>query len=227
MLQKSCERCVYYHTGLCKLYDFYLKTPISIANDCGQFTTVKTTKQTCTNCVHYRDKRCFLHNFDVENPEYSASLCAEFTPINTQKSEKEMSEKSCKDCKRYYKYNGVSHCDAHNCLINLDKNDHITFANDCPDYTHKFEKTLEMISENKTSQQDPINPSYYRNGKVSCIDAMESATVNKKGDEAVSVGLIIKYLWRYEEKGGMEDVKKCQWYINRLLKVLEEKDETD
>jgi hypothetical protein len=50
---------------------------------------------------------------------------------------------------------------------------------------------------------------------------MESATVNKKGDEAVSVGLIIKYLWRYEEKGGLEDVQKCRWYLNRLIKILE------
>lgn len=68
-------------------------------------------------------------------------------------------------------------------------------------------------------QREPasnINPLYYRQGKIECIDAIESATVNKRGSEAYYVGNIIKYLWRYENKNGIEDVEKAQWYLNKL-----------
>lgn len=69
---------------------------------------------------------------------------------------------------------------------------------------------------------DNVNhPSHYNNGSVECIDAMEAATVNKSGAEAVCTSNIIKYLWRYEAKNGLEDVKKAQWYLNRLIAELE------
>lgn len=71
---------------------------------------------------------------------------------------------------------------------------------------------------------DNVNhPSHYNNGSVECIDAMEAATVNKSGAEAVCTSNVIRYLWRYESKNGLEDVKKAQWYINRLISELEGK----
>lgn len=69
---------------------------------------------------------------------------------------------------------------------------------------------------------EPINPQHYKNGKVECIDALESATVNKIGIEAVCVANIIKYLWRYEDKNGIEDVQKAKWYLEKLLEKLNE-----
>lgn len=67
---------------------------------------------------------------------------------------------------------------------------------------------------------DVVNhPSHYTNGKVECIDAIESATVGKTGIEAVCVANVIKYLWRYEDKNGREDIKKAQWYLNKLIEV--------
>ena len=67
---------------------------------------------------------------------------------------------------------------------------------------------------------DVVNhPSHYTNGKVECIDAIESATVGKTGIEAVCVANVIKYLWRYEDKNGLEDIKKAQWYLNKLIEV--------
>ena len=32
------------------------------------------------------------------------------------------------------------------------------------------------------------------------------------------VGNAIKYLWRHEQKGGVEDLKKAKWYIDREIK---------
>src|SRR5574344_2219927 len=71
-------------------------------------------------------------------------------------------------------------------------------------------------------KQDNVNhPSHYTKGKVECLDALESATIGKSGIEAVCVANIIKYLWRYEEKNGLEDIKKANFYLNRLIATLE------
>lgn len=70
---------------------------------------------------------------------------------------------------------------------------------------------------------DMVNhPQHYTQGGIECIDALKAATVDKRGIEAVCVANVIKYLWRFEEKNGVEDVRKAKWYIERLLKELEE-----
>ena len=66
------------------------------------------------------------------------------------------------------------------------------------------------------------HPKHYTQGGIECIDALKAATVGKRGMEAVCVAKIIKYLWRYEKKNGIEDVRKAKFYIERLLKELEE-----
>lgn len=73
------------------------------------------------------------------------------------------------------------------------------------------------------NSHDMVNhPQHYTQGGIECIDALKAATVGKRGIEAVCVANVIKYLWRYEEKNGVEDVRKAKWYIERLLKELEE-----
>ena len=69
------------------------------------------------------------------------------------------------------------------------------------------------------------NPTHYTQGEIECIDCIKAATVNKVGIEAFCVGNAIKYLFRYENKNGLEDIRKAQWYINRLIQELEEKKE--
>lgn len=72
--------------------------------------------------------------------------------------------------------------------------------------------------------KDAINPAHYKQGKVECIDALESATVNKTGIEAICTSNVIKYLWRYEAKNGLEDVKKAMWYLTKLQQSLTDKE---
>ena len=69
--------------------------------------------------------------------------------------------------------------------------------------------------------KDNINPAHYKQGRIECIDAIEAATVNKKGLSAACTANIIKSLWRCEEKGGIEDLKKAQWYLNRYIELVE------
>ena len=65
---------------------------------------------------------------------------------------------------------------------------------------------------------DVVNhPSHYTAGKVECIDALEAATTGLEGIEAVCTANAIKYLWRWKQKNGKQDLQKARWYINRLL----------
>jgi len=73
--------------------------------------------------------------------------------------------------------------------------------------------------------KDNINPSHYKQGKIECIDALESATINKKGLDAICTANIIKYIWRCEEKGGVEDMKKAMWYLQKMIDHNTEKEE--
>lgn len=69
---------------------------------------------------------------------------------------------------------------------------------------------------------DMVNsPPHYNQAGIECIDAIAAATSGKTGIEAVCVANVVKYLWRYELKNGVEDVKKARWYLDRLIGDLE------
>lgn len=70
--------------------------------------------------------------------------------------------------------------------------------------------------------KDNVNsPSHYTQAGIECIDAITAAVSGKSGIEAVCVANVIKYLWRYELKNGGEDVRKAQWYLNRLVSEMD------
>ena len=72
--------------------------------------------------------------------------------------------------------------------------------------------------------RDMVNkPPHYNNGDIETIDAIQSALGD--GFEFYLQGNIMKYLWRYRYKNGVEDLKKAQWYLNELIDELE-KDES-
>ena len=68
-----------------------------------------------------------------------------------------------------------------------------------------------------TSRSDPINPKHYRKGQVECIDALTAACHDLHGLESFCTANAIKYLWRWKQKNGVEDLQKAQWYIDKLI----------
>lgn len=66
-----------------------------------------------------------------------------------------------------------------------------------------------------------IHPDHYNAGKVECIDALEAATVKLTGIEAFYTANIIKYLWRWRQKSGLEDLKKAANYLQMLIRKVE------
>lgn len=70
---------------------------------------------------------------------------------------------------------------------------------------------------NKDNNDMVNHPNHYTNGKIECIEALESATSGLAGIEAVCTANAIKYLWRWKYKNGIQDLQKAVFYINRLI----------
>ena len=73
---------------------------------------------------------------------------------------------------------------------------------------------------------DVVNhPDHYTSGGVECIDAIR-ASLGLKEFADYCKGNIIKYLWRYRLKNGVEDLKKARVYLNWMIEAEEgEKDD--
>jgi hypothetical protein len=67
---------------------------------------------------------------------------------------------------------------------------------------------------------DNVNsPKHYNQTEIECIEAIEAAT--DSGFEYYLQGNVIKYLWRYRYKNGVEDLKKARWYLEKLIQEKE------
>ena len=101
---------------------------------------------------------------------------------------------------------------------------------------YDIEKNYEIIfgkaSETKEEKvekkaEDMVNhPSHYTHGGVECIDAITSALSSYEDSvDSWLVGQVIKYLWRAPLKGKYEeDIKKAQFYLNRLVEKINKKE---
>ena len=132
---------------------------------------------------------------------------------------------NCTDCPLSKKYDKETneYTDTYACVFDEMSDD---MLNKCYNwYKELVQASCENAEDsccNKEQNVDMVNhPSHYTQGGIECIDCIKSATVGKVGIEAFCVGNAIKYLFRYEEKNGIEDVKKARWYIDRLIKELE------
>ena len=131
----------------------------------------------------------------------------------------------CDDCELMKKYDRDTSefTDQYSCIFHKMSDD---MLNKCYSWYKEIDQaSCENAQDScygKESNVDMVNhPSHYTQGGIECIDCIKSATVGKVGIEAFCVGNAIKYLFRYEEKNGIEDVKKARWYIDRLIKELE------
>tara|TARA_A100001388_G_scaffold266921_1_gene240477 strand:+ start:114 stop:410 length:297 start_codon:yes stop_codon:yes gene_type:complete len=78
------------------------------------------------------------------------------------------------------------------------------------------EKINEMFKEDNVNK-----PFHYNQAGIECIEAILAATHEQR--EGYLQGNIIKYIWRYRYKNGLEDLKKARWYVEKLIEVYKEK----
>ena len=80
----------------------------------------------------------------------------------------------------------------------------------------EFTKNGEMINTN-----DHVNhPNHYTQGGIECIEAIK-ASMKPEGFQDYCKGNVLKYIWRWNDKGGLEDLKKAQVYLNWMVESVE------
>ena len=77
--------------------------------------------------------------------------------------------------------------------------------------------------QNRGKEDKVNNPSHYGQGQIECIDYIEDF-LTKEEFIGYLRGNIAKYLHRWRYKNGIEDLKKAQWYQNKLIEVVDDDD---
>lgn len=82
---------------------------------------------------------------------------------------------------------------------------------DCPVYciTKIIEKKDSILEDIKK----PVR--YNKKGKLECWDVILDQEMD------FLEGNVLKYLWRYKEKNGVEDLKKAKVYLEKLISEVE------
>ena len=86
----------------------------------------------------------------------------------------------------------------------------------------------EMPGTEPTPTNDPMpdggaseaveHPAHYNAGGIECIDAIEAALAcQSEPVQAFLTGQVLKYLWFWPLKGGVEDLEKARFYLERLI----------
>lgn len=96
----------------------------------------------------------------------------------------------------------------------------------------KFDKNN---NQNVNANKDMVNhPSHYQSESgLEVIDFIKAFTSNLTGIEATDTGNVLKYMCRWKNKNGVEDLKKAKWYLEHLIDNVEnrndskEEDESD
>ena len=78
-----------------------------------------------------------------------------------------------------------------------------------------------QIFKSKNDTQDNINPSHYKRLPKETIERIKDNLTSEEFKGYLK-GNILKYLDRYENKNGVEDLKKANWYLNKLIEIENE-----
>jgi hypothetical protein len=67
--------------------------------------------------------------------------------------------------------------------------------------------------EGDTLMANNISPSYYQKGSIEVTDYITS------NEMSFVEGNIIKYVTRYKDKSGIQDLRKARWYLDKLIQT--------
>jgi len=87
------------------------------------------------------------------------------------------------------------------------------------DFVPGIEVSDDNIDTSETSD-NVDHPKHYNSGKYECIEVMRDVF----GDDKVLTFCKLnafKYLWRTDNKNGLEDIKKAKWYIEEYIDISE------
>jgi len=194
---------------------------------------------TCKDCIHYDYHNtykdfgfCKRYNTSVNSNYFCKSFlqcAADFVKQYREKimnkfqknleeiadeKEKNLQKKTCYFCAHFQERKGY---EDHVCKLHNQRISSGYYCNDFLQYDT-------FSNEEKQNTNDPINPDHYKQGKLTCKEICESMCANKVGIEAAHVFNITKYIYRYNMKDGIKDVRKAREYCDFLIAHLEEKE---
>ena len=84
-----------------------------------------------------------------------------------------------------------------------------------------LDENLSILSNDEGIKEcDMVNhPLHYNTGKIEVIDMIKD-TMTHTEFIGYLWGNILKYLHRWPHKNGIEDLKKAQWYLDKLINEL-------
>ena len=82
--------------------------------------------------------------------------------------------------------------------------------------TH-FDGPTEKELTEAAKRADAVHaPQHYCRGGVECIEAIK-ASMSPEAYKGYLKGNCMKYLWRYDSKGGVQDLRKAEVYLGWLI----------
>jgi hypothetical protein len=67
------------------------------------------------------------------------------------------------------------------------------------------------------------HPHHYNNSGIQCSCGRPIECIDITSRMDFVIGNTMKYLWRYKDKNGLEDLRKAAWYLNYAIEHYEEK----
>ena len=159
------------------------------------------------------------------------SLCSNKYIKNTKEECDKCNYSPLRQCFELIRVRGADKC--HYCV---DEND---YANVCtnPDaddyygetcvesYTETTCKYRVITNSSDSTNSDAVNhPNHYCQGGIECIKAIE-ASMAPEEFQGYCKGNVMKYIWRFREKNGLEDLKKAQVYLGWMIESKEKQEE--
>ena len=71
----------------------------------------------------------------------------------------------------------------------------------------------------RAAQDNVYNPQHYKQGKVECIEAIQSALTEEEF-RGYCKGNAMKYIWRERHKGSDESLQKAAWYLDYMAQCV-------
>lgn len=84
-----------------------------------------------------------------------------------------------------------------------------------------------ISAADKKESVDMVNhPTHYQSKSgLEAIQVIEAFTEKLHGIEATDTGNVIKYILRWPDKNGLEDLKKAKWYLEHLIDHIEKEND--
>lgn len=72
------------------------------------------------------------------------------------------------------------------------------------------------MSESFMNENIVYRPNHYCNGGIECIEAIK-ASMTADGFADYCKGNVLKYIWRWRDKGGVQDLEKASVYLHWMI----------